>query len=307
MPLNPPTWKGPDVYYSTNVFVNKVPVALWQPPAGAFNDGAPGTSQTPGGIKGYNNSPYGKEKLYRDLKREQGDADGGDDPGDGDSASPVSPSGPNQTPVPSRGATGPNPNPSAPAVPQSDGNFELKISALPNSFPKSMKDSFYDQRISQYFRMGDIQFPPEDHPGVGLSARQIAANFIDLCINILDPVYSEFKFSGSGGKFITGGAFRPPGYKRKPTDHARGMAADINMSDKNKNIAMWKYIVNNKSLKYRQLIFENSPKSGWVHVAYSQGQPLAGKSTCWTPNGTIGPPYNPINRDTLEGAPPYLK
>lgn len=32
MPLNPPSYKGQDVYYSTNVYVNKVPVALWKPP-----------------------------------------------------------------------------------------------------------------------------------------------------------------------------------------------------------------------------------------------------------------------------------
>ena len=32
MPLNPPSYKGQDVYHSTNVYVNKVPVALWKPP-----------------------------------------------------------------------------------------------------------------------------------------------------------------------------------------------------------------------------------------------------------------------------------
>lgn len=32
MPLNPPSYKGQDVWYSPNVYVNKVPVALWQPP-----------------------------------------------------------------------------------------------------------------------------------------------------------------------------------------------------------------------------------------------------------------------------------
>jgi hypothetical protein len=32
MPLNPPSYRGQDVWYSPNVYVNKVPVALWQPP-----------------------------------------------------------------------------------------------------------------------------------------------------------------------------------------------------------------------------------------------------------------------------------
>jgi hypothetical protein len=307
MPLNPPTWKGPDVYYSTNVFVNKVPIALWQPPAGAFNDGSPGTSITPGGIAGYNDSPYGKEKLYRALKREQGDAATGDDPPEGGSNnSSVSPTGPINTAPPTPEQKTPDPTPSAPV---SDGNFQLKKSQLPNQFPKNMSDPFYDQSISQYFKMAHIQFPPVDHPGVSLSARQIAGNFIDLCINLLDPIYSEFKFGAVYGKnrFIPGGVFRPPGYGRNPTDHARGMAVDLQMGDKNKNIALWKWIVKNKNLKYWQIIWENSPRTGWVHIAYNQGNTKPVKPTCWTPDGTKGPPFNPINRDTLEGAPPYLK
>lgn len=310
MPLNPPAYKGPDVYYSTNVFVNKVPVALWQPPAGAFNDGAPGTSITPGGIPGYNDSPYGKEKLYRDLKRAQGEAAAGDDPPEsGVNTSTTGKTGPIDKPGPVAESTAPDPNPSAPATPQSDGNFELKASQLPNQFPKNMSDPFYDQRISQYFKMAHIQFPPVDHAGVGLSARQIAANFIDLCINLLDPIYSEFKFGSVYGqrRFIAGGVFRPPGYGRKPTDHARGKAVDLQMGSKDKNIAMWKWIVKNKNLKYWQIIWENSPNTGWVHISYSGGQTSPTKPTCWTPNGLVGPPYNPINRDTLDGAPPYLK
>ena len=32
MPLNPPSYIGHDVWYSPDVYVNQVPVALWQPP-----------------------------------------------------------------------------------------------------------------------------------------------------------------------------------------------------------------------------------------------------------------------------------
>lgn len=32
MPMNPPSWNGQDVWYSPNVFTNKVETALWQPP-----------------------------------------------------------------------------------------------------------------------------------------------------------------------------------------------------------------------------------------------------------------------------------
>lgn len=32
MPLNPPSYLGHDVWYSPDVYVNRVPVALWQPP-----------------------------------------------------------------------------------------------------------------------------------------------------------------------------------------------------------------------------------------------------------------------------------
>jgi hypothetical protein len=32
IPLNPPSWKGQDVFHSPDVYVNQVPVALWQSP-----------------------------------------------------------------------------------------------------------------------------------------------------------------------------------------------------------------------------------------------------------------------------------
>jgi len=32
MPLNPPSYLGQDVWYSPNVYINKVPAALWKPP-----------------------------------------------------------------------------------------------------------------------------------------------------------------------------------------------------------------------------------------------------------------------------------
>ena len=31
MPLNPPSYKGQDVWYSPNVYINQVQAALWQP------------------------------------------------------------------------------------------------------------------------------------------------------------------------------------------------------------------------------------------------------------------------------------
>ena len=311
MPLNPPMYKGPDVYYSTNVFVNKVPVALWKPPAGAFNDGAPATSQTPGGIPGYNNGPAGIEKFYKDLNKEQGRFND-DDSAAQSPSSPAAPKGPLERPPTTIPSTNPDPNPSAPAAPPSSGNFELNIDKLPNEFPKNITDPFYDQRISQYFKMAHIQFPPTDWPSpINLSARQIAANFINLCINVLDPIQSQFKFNIPMTK---GGVFRPPGYKRNPTDHARGMAADISMGFQQNagNQAIFKWVLKS-NIKYRQIIYEGATTgSSWVHISYNQGlqDPPGGPSvvTMWTPNGnTDHPTYNKCGPRGESGLPPYLQ
>ena len=57
MPVNPPSCHV-DVYYSRNVFANKVALALWRPPAGNWNDGTPASGSV-GGSTMYNPTEAG--------------------------------------------------------------------------------------------------------------------------------------------------------------------------------------------------------------------------------------------------------
>lgn len=280
MPLNPPSYNGQDVYYSTNVFVNKVPIALWQPPAGAFNDGSPGT-KTVGGQTMYALNPSGKKAMARDERQMFGDKgskgdDDGAPPGKSSIAPVVGASGPidNSSGLPPN-STDPDPNPSAPS-----GNFELTKDNLPNSFGP-LTDPVYQKRISQYFKLAHIRMPPENEPAFGLTARQVAANFIDLCVNILDPIYSEFHFNINP----LNSAYRSTSYNKQiggslTSEHITGCAADISTGSLEGNQRMFKWILSHQ-LKFRQLLYERAPggsAAGWVHISYNKGQPKADAS-----------------------------
>lgn len=298
MPLNPPTYKGLDVYYSTNVFVNKVPVALWEPPAGAFNDGTPGAF-TAGGDKMFANNGSGYGAMYKYQRESMGGQEKSDDPGGSDSSSAAT--SPPGSYVPKDGGTGPDPNPSAPAQP---GDVELTIDNLPDTFPNK-SDPIYNKRISKYFKLSTIQCTPVDEPAFNLKARDVAANWINLCCVILDPLYSQFKFQFTS-------AYRSTDYCRgkgmKPSDHTKGWAADITMPSKEANDAMVKWMLQNK-LPVWQVIRECNPGKpvGWVHVAYNKGN-TSGKGDArwgWTTNGNAGA-YNWCGNDGAR-LPSYLK
>lgn len=260
MPLNPPTYKGPDVYYSTNVFVNKVPVALWQPPAGAFNDGGPGTRKVGGEVM-YANNESGKQRLIKDTIAQQGKEGAKEDQG---GAPPAA------ADVPTKSASNPTPGttaaPTASMVAQ-PGDVELKIENLPDSFGP-LTDPIYQKRISKYFRLSTIK--NQIVPSYGVSAKGVATNWINLCVNVLDPIYSEFKF-----KFNSG--FRDPAYNAKvggakTSDHLFGKAADISMGSEDANKKMFLWIIKS-GLPFRQLLIERA-NGTWIHVAYDGGRKL---------------------------------
>lgn len=305
MPLNPPTYQSMDVFYSNNVFVNKVPVALWKPPAGAFNDGSPGTAITSGGDTMYGNNESGSKAMYRDESSSMGEGALGDDDG-GDATenfkSSIGSTGPIDT-FSGAAPTGPNPNPSAPAV------ISLPAKNLPNFYPKDINDPVYSQQISKYFRLGHIRRPPEDEPTFNLTARDVAGNFAELCLNILDPIYTNFKFRSNPLE----SAYRPTSYNNtlrnasKTSDHIKGCAADISMGNNEQNIAMFKWIIRNR-LPFRQVLIEKLPSSGrfWIHVSYLKGQKKEGTTaTGYSPTGSAsGIVHGGQNGETL---PDWLK
>lgn len=304
MPLNPPTFQGLDVFYSKNVFVNKVPVALWRPPAGAFNDGSPGSGNN-SGLTMYSGNESGSKAQFRDESLELGSGALADDDGGSPEFSGIgsnaSATGPNDF-FTGTGATGPDPNPSAPA-----GTFDLNINNLPNVFPTDFRDPLYSRRISQYFKLAHIRNPPEAEPAFNLTARQVASNFIELCVNILDPVYSKFQFN----KDPLNSAYRSTSYNKRiggslTSEHITGCAADISMGSAEGNIAMFKYILKS-GLKFRQLLYEKSPggsAAGWIHVSYNKGNPKNGPSRV---GYTTNPPSITSAGFNGENLPAYLR
>ena len=94
-------------------------------------------------------------------------------------------------------------------------------------------------------------------------------NLKTLCEMVLQPVREHY------GKSVTvNSAYRSPESNAavggsKPSDHCKGMAADIEIVGvANADLAQW--IMDN--LEYTQLILEfytpGIPDSGWVHVSY---------------------------------------
>lgn len=301
MPLNPPTYQSMDVFYSNNVFVNKVPVALWKPPAGPFNDGSPGTAVTEGGNTMFGTNEGGAKAMYRNESTSMGAGALGDDDGftPGDNFTSSIGSKGNVDNFTGSAPTGPNPNPSAPAP------ISLQAKDLPNNYPKNLNDPVYAQQISKFFRLGHIRMPPEDETEHGLTARDVAGNFTELCLNILDPIYSEFKFNNNP----LNSAYRPTWYNKKigsksTSEHILGCAADISMGSKDRNIAMFKWIVKS-GLPFRQCLIESANSgSFWIHISYYKGQKKPGNTRIgWT----LNPPGINAGGQNGELLPDWLK
>jgi len=116
---------------------------------------------------------------------------------------------------------------------------------------------------------------------LGLTSSQIACNWKNLCANILEPAYAQFKFKINSG-------FRSEAYNReleargyhpsKTSDHMTGCAADISMPTQEQTIALFKWL-KNSGLPFSQLIFETT----WVHVAFN-GRPKTAYRVAWSDN-----------------------
>lgn len=131
-------------------------------------------------------------------------------------------------------------------------------------------------QVSRYFALSTIHSIPVAQRG--LTAGQIACNWLNLCQKVLDPVYDNYKF-----KFNSG--FRSLTYNRSigskdSSDHCIGAAADISLGSQTDNIAMFKYILSS-GLPFSQLIFEGN----WVHVAFNGAGPKGNARVMYTYSG----------------------
>ena len=249
MPLNPPSCQM-DVYRSPNVFANYVPVALWRPPAGSFNNGKPSSANV-GGTEIYNANEAGEQAQLRKLSSvQQGNPDYDDDNG-GDVGSGAIPS--------------PNGNTNAPAAISKGNSKYLQYSDLPNDqkYPDVATHPIYKNQISKYFTLAYIKRAPETYPGKPM-AKDIAWNFVLLAQNVLDPLKERFNFSINSG-------YRSPWYNEqiggaKNSEHMYGIAADCDPGNSKQCYEMFNYIINS-NIPFRNVIFEG----GWIHVSFQNG------------------------------------
>jgi hypothetical protein len=266
MPLNPPTWKGPDVYYSTNVFVNKVPVALWQPPAGAFNDGKPGT-RIIAGARMYADNQSGTQRFIKDQIALFGGEDAAKDDTDGTPGTADVPQAPNANKSTTTGTTSTSGTTGSASMLSQPGEVELKISDIPESFSRNINDPIYKKRISKYFTLAHAGRP--FMPQLGLSQKGLATNWINLCVNVLDPARDAgfgFTTLNSGFRDIQSNS-RIAGASNK-SEHMYAKAADIQRGVDQKKLFLW---ILKSGIPFSQLLIEKA-NNYWVHVSYDGGR-----------------------------------
>jgi hypothetical protein len=152
-----------------------------------------------------------------------------------------------------------------------------------NKFPKIITMSDMSTPVSKYFKLANSASSGMIKDQRGLTASQIACNWLALCQNILDPIYDQFKFSFNSG-------FRTVESGLGMTDHGIGCAADISLGSYAETVEMFKWIVKNQStLGFSQCIFEKH-NSAWVHISYNGSGPKGEARIMWTLTG--GEPYS---------------
>jgi len=253
MPLNPPSYRGHDVWFSPDVFVNKSEVALWQPPKDrdevpdpsfrAFVEGD--TINTEGSAQENNQAAAYRQRMVQegilspeDAARGSRTRPNGADPSDNSFPS-------NQVP---------------PRATSTDGVENLR------NFPSSLQ-------LSRNFTLQQVtEFPwirPQSHARPipeggynGLTKGQIIANIKLLALNILDPVKDRYP-----DMFLTS-VWRPDiGNPR--SQHMRGEACDMQFTNTPRSrffdIASW--IRDN--LPFDQLLLEYTTRpTCWIHVSF---------------------------------------
>lgn len=264
MPVNPPSCHV-DVYYSPNVFANKVPIALWRPPADNFNDGRPAVISA-GDTSVFTASEAGDKAHDAYIKSWQG-FEGFDDEetGAGVGGTPRSPTSPV---TPGQGGASPaeGTTPTSAPTPTSleNGNSKyVQYSDLPDSY--TPESAIWNKQISKHFLFSAIKHAPIAQNG--MSARQIAWNFVLLAQNVLDPMRDRFNFTISSG-FRTAAQNSGLAGASKTSEHMAGKAGDCWQGGNRKQaFELFAYCATS-GLPIRQLIFEGR----WVHVSYSRGE-----------------------------------
>jgi len=159
-------------------------------------------------------------------------------------------------------------------------NESQPVAVSCDKFPEVITMAEMSLQASKYFKLSHSAKSGMIKAQRGLTAKQIACNWAALCTNILDPVYTQFKFNFNSG-------FRTVESGMGNTDHGIGCAADISMPSTSETIAMFKWMVH-ANLPFSQIIYEKH-NSAWVHVSFNGAGPKGDARTMWTFTGSA--PY----------------
>ena len=223
-----------DVYHSNNVYVNNVPVALWDQPGP--------TSAIVGGVY-ISDNPF-KMIFAETLLNEAGgnaandDGEGIDVPGATDNSLVSTTSSTVATST---------------VVTQGDSNID------------TFSETFdYNQKLTENFTIGDLSvktiFPHNIVAQNGLTVPDILGNMQGVAKNILEPLKAQYPGLRINSGFRKGEA---------TSQHNKGMAVDVQWPGLTASgytpIAQW--ITQN--LPVDQLIFEHGA-SIWLHISYNR-------------------------------------
>jgi Peptidase M15 len=252
MAFVPGNWTLSDVFHSSDVNVNGVPVALWKPPQGGGGFGGAAVaagSKIINGTLNYTNTPDGiasaiasQDAVSPNLSQYHEDVAG-------------------QTTGP--GGTSPV-----------DQNAPIPTAATPGECVNS-----------KYYKLSDSHMPIEAQ--MGLTQAQIECNFIAICTNILDPLRDAGINFNINSAFRTLAYNRSIG-SSDTSDHTIGCAVDLSIGSAADNIKLFKALLNN--YPYSQLIFEgkwvhvayngHGPKGGAkIMYTYTGSSPITAGAT----------------------------
>lgn len=261
MPLNPPSYRGQDVWFSPDVFINKVEVALWQPPQNrdaaelpsltAFMEGDEVSMEDSGQARAQNQA-YLQNMAQQGLISQ-------------DEIGRINSVRPNSA----------DPQSGSPAVDRPPLSTDTEGVENLGSYPLDLQMSRHytlRQLTMAPYTMRNYPIPDNGDPSRGLSKGRIVANLRLLARNILDPVRDRYSNSQPSNTWrpepadpISANTGRP-----LPKQHPRGQAADIQFRGtpigQYYDIAVWI----RDTLAFDQMILEyNGRGSSWIHISWN--------------------------------------
>jgi hypothetical protein len=224
-----------DVYHSSNVFANNVPVALWDLPGP--------TSAVIGGVY-ISDNPF--QPIFAQSIIEEAGANAPNDDGEG-------------TDVP---GTVDNSLDSTTSTNISSSTVVTQGIAVEGGFTDTVD---YNQKLSANYTVKDLSvgtlFPHNIVAQNGLSIPDILTNMQGVAVNILEPLRAQYPGLRINSAFRKGTG---------TSQHNKGMAVDIQWAGLSpagySPIAQWV----TENLPVDQLIFEHG-NSIWLHISYNRG------------------------------------